>query len=218
MNEISFAAPKIAASRQRGRPTDEGELWETLRLDAERAAAGEEMLRGFLDLAVRRHDGFASGLGLLLARKLAEYSMPAERLGEIARVAMAGDPAIIAAAIADLIAIRTRDPAAENYLKPFLYYKGFHALQWHRIGHWLWRDGRRELAHFLQSRVSEVFAVDIHPAVPIGSGVFIDHGTGLVVGETAVISIVVAVLPLWLPHRQATKACASLLAGLARLM
>jgi hypothetical protein len=92
------------------------------------------MLRGFLDLAVLRHDGFASGLGMLLARKLAEYSMPAERLGEIAHAAMANDPGIIAAAIADLVAIRTRDPAAENYLRPFLYYKGFHALQWHRIG------------------------------------------------------------------------------------
>jgi serine O-acetyltransferase len=187
MNETSFAASEIAASRQRGITVDERELWETLRLDAERAAASEEMLRGFLDLAVLRHNAFASGLGLLLARKLAEDSMPAERLGEIARVAMVGDPTIIAAVIADLVAVRTRDPAAESYLKPFLYYKGFHALQWHRIGHWLWRDGRRELAYFLQSRVSEVFAIDIHPAVPIGSGVFIDHGTGLVVGETAVI-------------------------------
>src|SRR6266436_5760754 len=194
MNEISFAAPEITASRQRGILTDEGELWETLRLDAERAAAGEEVLRGFLDLAVLRHDGFASGLGLLLAGKLVEYSMPAERLGEIARAAMANDPGIIAAAIADLVAIRTRDPAAENYLRPFLYYKGFHALQWHRIGHWLWCDGRRELAHFLQSRMSQVFAVDIHPAVPVGSGVFIDHGTGLVVGETAVIGDDVSIL------------------------
>jgi hypothetical protein len=97
MNEISFAAPEVAAVRQRGIPTDERELWETLRLDAERAAAGGEMLRSFLDLVVLRHDGFASGLGLLLAGKLAEYSMPAERLGEIARAAMAGDPAIIAA-------------------------------------------------------------------------------------------------------------------------
>src|SRR5258706_9088298 len=104
MNEISFAAPKIAASRQRGIPADEGKLWETLRLDAERVAAGEEMLRGFLDLVVLRHAGFASGLSLLLARKLAEYSMPAERLGEIVRAAMADDPGIVAAAIADLVA------------------------------------------------------------------------------------------------------------------
>jgi len=123
MTEISVVAQEIVASRQRGMPADEGKLWETLRLDAERALMGEEMLRGFLDLAVLRHDGFASALSLLLARKFAEYSMPAERLGEIARSAMAGDPGIITAAIADLVAIRTRDPAAENYLRPFLYYK-----------------------------------------------------------------------------------------------
>ena len=120
MTEISVIAQEIAASRRRGIPADEGKLWETLRLDAERVAAGEEMLRGFLDLVVLRHDGFASGLGVLLARKLAECSMPAERLGEIARAAMAGDPAIITAAVADLVAIRTRDPAAENYLRPLV--------------------------------------------------------------------------------------------------
>ena len=194
MTEISVVAQEIAASRQRGVLDDEGKLWEKLRLDAERVAAGEEMLRGFLDLVVLHHDGFPSALGLLLARKLAEYSMRAEQLDEIARAAMAGDPGIITAAIADLVAIRTRDPAAENYLRPFLYYKGFHALQWHRISHWLWSDGRRELAHFLQSRVSQVFAVDIHPAVPIGNGVFIDHATGLVVGETAVIGDDVSIL------------------------
>jgi serine O-acetyltransferase len=107
---------------------------------------------------------------------------------------MAAEAAIAAAAAADLAAIRTRDPAAESYLTPFLYYKGFHALEWHRIGHALWRRGRRDLAHFLQSRVSEVFAVDIHPAVPIGNGVFIDHATSLVVGETAVIGNDVSIL------------------------
>src|ERR1700738_4369127 len=114
MTEISVVAQEIAASRQRGIPADDGKRWETLRLDAERVAAGEEMLRGFLDLVVLRHAGFASGLGLLLARKLAEYSMPAERLGEIVRAAMADDPGIVAAAIADLVAIQTRDTEEES--------------------------------------------------------------------------------------------------------
>jgi hypothetical protein len=102
MTEISVVAQEFAASRQRDLPADEGKVWETLRLDGERTAAGEEMLRGFLDLVVLRHDNFSAGLGLLLARQLAEYSMPAERLGEIARAEMAGDPGIITAAIADL--------------------------------------------------------------------------------------------------------------------
>ena len=194
MVEISPAAQEIAASPERGMPSSERELWETLRVEADRVATREEMLHGFLDVALLRQSSFASALGLLLARKLAEPSMPMERLRDLARAAMVDKPAIIGAAMADLVAIRTRDPAAESYLTPFLYYKGFHALQWHRIGHWLWRSHRRDLAHFLQSRVSEVFAVDIHPAVPVGCGVFIDHGTSLVVGETSVIGDDVSIL------------------------
>jgi serine O-acetyltransferase len=194
MNEICVAAPVAAVSGPSNFPVNGTGLWHGLRVEAQRAAAREATLRGFLDLAVLRHGDFGSALGSLLAHKLAHRSMLVERLAEIACAAMAEDPAIIAAAIADLVAIRARDPAAESHLSPFLYYKGFHALQWHRIGHRLWREGRRDLAHFLQSRVSEVFAVDIHPAVPVGSGVFIDHGTGLVVGETAVVGNDVSIL------------------------
>jgi serine O-acetyltransferase len=194
MDEISLVTQELATSEQRGISSSAGELWEELRLEAVRVAAREEILRGFLDVAVLRATNFALGLGSLLARKLGELSMPVERLGDLVLAAMVDEPAIIDAAAADLVAIRTRDPAAESYLTPFLYYKGFHALQWHRVGHWLWRSRRWDLAHFLQSRVSEVFAVDIHPAVPIGSGVFIDHGTGLVVGETAVIGDDVSIL------------------------
>ena len=175
-------------------PRADIELWQHLRAEAQIVAAREELLRGFIDLAVLRHANFASALFQLLAGKLAERFMPAERLEDLARAAAADDPAIVAAAAADLAAIRVRDPAADGYLTPFLYFKGFHALEWHRVGHWLWRQQRRDLAHYLQSRVSEVFAVDIHPAAPIGRGVFIDHGTGLVVGETAVIGNDVSIL------------------------
>ena len=194
MNEIGFAAPAVAVSRAQPVSPTERALWAALRAEAARAAAREEMLRPLLDRTVMRADGFAAALGLLLAHKLAEPSLPAERLAELVRSAMAADMTIGEAAAADLAAIRTRDPAAESYLTPFLYYKGFHSLQWHRIGHWLWRCGRHDLAHFLQSRGSQVFAVDIHPAVPVGRGVFIDHGTGLVVGETAVIGNDVSIL------------------------
>jgi serine O-acetyltransferase len=194
MNDIGFAAPAVAVSRLESVSPADRALWPALRAEAALALAREEMLRGLLDRTVLRHDGFAAALGSLLAHKLAEPSLPAERLAELAQSAMAEDPTIAEAAAADLAAIRARDPAAESRLAPFLYYKGFHALEWHRIGHWLWCGGRRDLAHFLQSRVSEVFAVDIHPAVPIGSGVFIDHGTGLVVGETAFIGNDVSIL------------------------
>ena len=194
MNEIGFAVPPVAVSRPEHASFVDSPLWPALRAEATRAAAREPMLHGLIDRAVLRHDGLAAALGALLAQKLADASLPAERLAELVQSAIAGDPAILAAVAADLVAICTRDPAAESYLTPFLYYKGFHALEWHRIGHWLWSRGRRELAHFLQSRVSEVFAVDIHPAVPVGGGVFIDHATGLVVGETAVIGNDVSIL------------------------
>jgi serine O-acetyltransferase len=194
MSSIERSLHDIAAPQLAPAPSSEAELWLLLRNDALAAAEREPMLRGFLDLAILRHGGLAAALSVLLARKLAERFMPAERLEDLARAALGDQTTIIAAATIDLAAIRERDPAADTYLTPFLYYKGFHALEWHRIGHWLWRSGRRDLAHFLQSRVSEVFAVDIHPAVPIGRGVFIDHGTGLVVGETASIGDDVSIL------------------------
>lgn len=171
-----------------------GELWRALRVEARQAAANEAALRGILDQMVLAHSGFGAALAALLAGKLALPLLPAERLGEIAAAAMAEDPSIAAAAAADLLAVRARDPAAQSFLAPFLYYKGFHALQCHRIAHRLWHQDRRDLAHLLQSRVSEIFAVDIHPAVPVGCGVFIDHGTGLVIGETATVGNDVSIL------------------------
>jgi serine O-acetyltransferase len=186
MNDIEIAG--------RGTTSDQAALWARIRSEALEISAREPGLRGFLETAVFQNATFAEALVALLARKLGDVFMSADRLGALARAAVAEDPAILAAAAADLAAITTRDPAAWNISTPFLYYKGFHSLEWHRIGNFLWRQGRREIAHFLQSRVSEVFAVDIHPAVPIGSGVFIDHGTGLVVGETSVIGNDVSIL------------------------
>ena len=194
MNDIDLSTQDIASAQEQAVPRGDADLWEILRVETVRIAAREEVLRGFLDLAVLRYSGFAPALAAILSRKLGEGIMPGERLAELAARAMADDPVIVEAAVADLVATRTRDPAAESYATPFLYYKGFHALEWHRIGHWLWRHRRRDMAFFLQSRVSEVFAVDIHPAVPVGKGVFIDHGTGLVVGETSVIGNDVSIL------------------------
>jgi serine O-acetyltransferase len=172
----------------------DADVWTVLCSEAEHQAASDRMLRGFLDISVLFHKCFSSALAALLARKLVDRYMSAEHLEALVHAAMADDPSIIDAARADLVAIYERDPAADTLLTPFLYYKGFQALQWQRVGHWLWHNGRQNVAHFLQNRVSEVFAIDIHPAVPVGRGVFIDHGTGLVVGETAEIGDDVSIL------------------------
>jgi serine O-acetyltransferase len=130
----------------------------------------------------------------LLAGKLADAQLPADDLRALAGDALRADARIGTLMRADLAAIGERDPAAGSSLNPLLNHKGFHALQLHRIAHWYWRCERRELAHWLQGRASEVFAVDIHPAAVIGGGVFIDHGTGVVIGETAVVGDNVSIL------------------------
>jgi serine O-acetyltransferase len=111
--------------------------------------------------------------------------MPEQLLREIADEAIAADPWIGSAARADLVATHERDPACERFLEPLLYFKGFQALQAHRVAHWLWGQGRRDMAQFLQARVSEVFGVDIHPAARMGQGIMIDHAHSIVIGETA---------------------------------
>lgn len=185
----------VANSNAQTKPDlGDADLWTVLCEEAERQAASDRMLRGFLDISVLFHKSFSSALAALLARKLVDRYMSSEHLEDLVHTAMVDDPMIVDAARADLAAIYERDPAADTPLTPFLYYKGFHALEWQRVAHWLWHNGRRGVAHFLQSRVSEVFTIDIHPAVPIGHGVFIDHGHGLVVGETAEIGNDVSIL------------------------
>ena len=115
-------------------------------------------------------------------------------LREIADQALRSDPSIVEKVERDLKAVFERDPACKGYVQPFLFFKGFQALQAHRVAHWLWTEGRETIAFYLQSRVSEVFQLDIHPAARIGGGVFVDHGTGIVIGETATVGDDVSML------------------------
>ncbi len=120
--------------------------------------------------------------------------MSEQILREIADEAHDSDTAIGAAARADLMAVYERDPACHRYLQPVLFFKGYQAVQAYRIGHWLWNGGRRDLAYFVQMRVSEVFGVDIHPNARIGRGLMIDHAHSIVIGETAVVGDNVSML------------------------
>lgn len=117
-----------------------------------------------------------------------------EALFELAREAISGSPSIAEAALADLRAVRERDPAAGRLIAPFLHFKGYQALQAYRIAHWLWQQGRSDIALYVQSRISECFAIDIHPAAELGTGIMIDHGHGVVIGETAVVADDVSML------------------------
>lgn len=126
--------------------------------------------------------------------RLANEVVPADLISDVFTQAVADDAGIGVAFAADILAVLERDPACERLIEPFLYFKGFHAIQTHRLAHWLWRNDRRDFALYLQSRSSDVFQTDINPAARFGKGIFLDHATGLVVGATAVVDDDVSIL------------------------
>ena len=169
-------------------------VWAALRNEALATCKSEPPLASLLDAVILRHSGLGDALSYQLARKLGDAVLMPISLREICVEAQQADPSIVSDAEADLRAVFERDPACKGYVQPFLFFKGFLALQSYRVSHWLWRQGRETLALYLQSRTSELFQVDIHPAAKIGSGVFIDHATGVVIGETAVVGDDVSML------------------------
>lgn len=170
------------------------ESWSLLRAAAEDTVRAEPHLASQLNAVILSHTDLASALSFQIARKLGDSELGTMSVREICRAAFDADPTIVAAAEADLQAVSERDPAIKTLLQPFLYFKGFQALQAHRVAHWLWSEGREALAFHFQSRISELFQVDIHPAARMGSGLFLDHGTGIVIGETAVVGDEVSML------------------------
>lgn len=170
------------------------QLWNTLLEQAQKQADCEPVLASFLYSTVLNHHSLESSLSFHLASILDCPTTSAMMLREVIEEAMTADSSIIAAVFADLNAIDTRDSACCSLLTPLLFYKGFHALQSYRIAHWLWQQGRKSLALFLQNRISMVFSVDIHPAAQIGSGIMLDHATGIVIGETAVVENNVSIM------------------------
>ena len=171
-----------------------GGVWSQLRIEAVQAAAEEPLLASYLHATILHHDKLEEALSYHLAQKLGGGDMSPLQLREVCREAFASDPEISRRAERDMRAVRERDPACRTYLQPFLFFKGYAGLQAYRISHWLWTQQREVLAFYLQSRISELFSVDIHPAAKIGAGVFIDHAHGIVIGETAVVGDDVSML------------------------
>ena len=169
-------------------------LWQSIRDEVEAAASQEPALASFLHASVLNHRTLEDALAFQLAAKLESSVLPAMVIRELIAEAVDGDLQIGKSMRADIRAVRERDPAATSYSEPFLYFKGFQALQAYRVAHYLWEHGRKALALYLQSRTSEVFGVDIHPASRVGKGILIDHATSVVVGETAVIEDNVSML------------------------
>lgn len=182
----------MAETRQKLQPLDP--VWARICDEAHAAIASEPLLGGLVHSSLLHHASLERALAYRFSLKLASGEMSEQILREIADEAYASDPSLGQAARADIVAVFDRDPACHRYLQPILFFKGFQAVQAYRIGHWLWQQGRIDLAYFVQMRTSEVFGVDIHPAARIGRGIMIDHAHSIVIGETAVVGDNVSML------------------------
>lgn len=169
-------------------------VWQQLYPIAEQAAEHEPKLMGILDDVVLSRTGLCNAVSVRLARKLSRRDMGRDELEPLIRTLLKNNPTAVECMAADLLAVVERDAACHNALEPLLFFKGFHALATYRVAHLLWQEGRYLLALLFQSMSSEVFGVDIHPAAQIGCGILLDHGTGCVVGETAIVENNVSLL------------------------
>ncbi len=186
MNIRSVNRPSVVA------PIDP--IWNAVREEAASAVEGDRLLAAFLFSTILNQDSLENAVIHRIAELLDHRDISAEVIrrafGAMNRESADWNKTLRI----DIQAVYDRDPACDRFLMPILYFKGFHALQTHRLAHWLWQGGRKDFALYLQSRSSSVFATDIHPAASFGKGIFLDHAHGLVVGETAVVEDNVSML------------------------
>jgi serine O-acetyltransferase len=160
-------------------------VWAHIRAEAEDTARREPALGGFIFANILNHARLEDAICHRLAQRLDHDDVNADLIRHAFDKVMDGDTELPGIFRADLAAIADRDPACKRIIEPLLYFKGFHALQTQRFAHRMWKGGNRDFALYLQSQSSRVFGVDIHPAARIGSGIMLDHATGIVIGETA---------------------------------
>ncbi len=162
-------------------------VWDRVRAEAEDIVRREPELASFIYSIVLHHDRLEDSVVHRIAERLDHSALSGDLIRQTYDEALRDDPDLGNAFRADMVAVYDRDPATSRFIDPLLYFKGFHALQTHRLAHWLYLKGRKDFAYYLQSRSSAVFQTDINPAARIGRGIFLDHATGFVCGETAVI-------------------------------
>ncbi len=169
-------------------------VWDRVRREAEDIVKREPILGGAVHSGVLHHGSLEKTMSYRISLKLASNEMSAQILLGIVEEAYSSDSTLGEAARADLVAVYDRDPACHYFIQPILFFKGYQAVQGYRVGSWLWKNGRKDLAYFFQMRISEVFGIDIHPGAVMGQGIMIDHAHSIVIGETAVVGDNVSML------------------------
>jgi len=186
MNSVTIARPSMV------QPVDP--IWRAIRDEAMEAVNRDPLLAAFLYSTILNQESLEEAVIHRLAERLAHQDIGSDLIRQTFKAMLADDSEWSTTVRVDIQANYDRDPACDRFIMPVLYFKGFHAIQTHRLAHWLWNQGRRDFALYLQSRSSSVFQTDINPAARIGKGIFLDHATGLVVGQTAVIEDDVSIL------------------------
>jgi serine O-acetyltransferase len=169
-------------------------VWAEIKREAEAIVASEPAMATFVYATILNHDRLEDAVIHRIAQRLDNSVVSAEVIRLAFKEALAESPALGQTMRCDIAAFYDRDPACDRRIEPVLYFKGFHAIQTHRLAHWLWTKGRRDFALYLQARSSSKFQTDISPAAPFGRGIFLDHATGLVVGRTAEVGDNVSIL------------------------
>ena len=159
--------------------------WKIIQEETERRVKAEPVLASFFHTTILEHDSFSSAMADLIANDLGSSSVQPMMLRSVIKDAINSSDEILDGTMTDLLAAKEKDPSCKYLSEPLLFFKGFKSLQSHRVASWLWKNSRHTLAHYFQSRTSEVYGVDIHPAAQLGKGIMIDHGTGVVIGETS---------------------------------
>ena len=185
------ASPNLLC--EEGNP-DLEKVWQEVQHEATRIASDEGRLAPLMEDIFLSRDSFACASAARLSRKLAREDMTRDELFPLLVEILSDHPEIVSSMAWDTIAINERDPACTSVIQPLLYYKGYMAIATYRISHQLWKNGRKDLALYFQSLASEVFSVDVHPAAKIGCGIFLDHATSLVIGETAIVEDDVSIM------------------------
>ena len=169
-------------------------VWSKIQDDAREMVTNEPLMASVAHVSILNHNSLDQALAFRLSSKIKSMEISEELLVRVFSDAYLAQPEIVQSARADFIAFYERDPACNKFLQPFLYYKGFQAVQSYRVANWLWNNNRKDLAYFIQNRCSEVYSIDIHPAAVIGKGLMVDHAHSIVIGETAVVGDNVSML------------------------
>ena len=169
-------------------------VWRAVCKEAESIASSEPTLSTFLYSTILNHSSLEAAVIHRIAERLHNHEVSADSIRRSFADMLAADKDWSEILRTDIAAVYDRDPACERLIEPILYFKGFHAIQTHRLAHWNWHNGHKDLALYLQSRSSQVFQVDFNPSAKVGKGLFIDHATGVVIGATAEIGDDVSIL------------------------